>query len=396
MSPQPISAFRSFRVQLPSGAVYWTILDSELRIVEAADAFLRHLRFGRDSAESTTESYAGATALYLRWCVESGRAWTIGARHLGMFMVWLRHAPRCPSPAGTPTPVFSGPGSKPVRGPRRVNAVLAAVREFLKYAVSSGAAPAWVIDQLYEMGDSRDLPAKVRGEYGIPRGYAKVRHRLHEPDDPVDRASDEEIVALVRACRSARDRLIVLLMARAGIRRGELVGLRRADLHFVLDARPLGCPIPGSHLHIVRRDNTNRAWAKSRSSRTVPADSLLIQAHDQYIIERAGIATAADSDFLLVNLFRGHIGAPMRLGAINELMTSLSRRARLERRIRPHQGRHGFADNIMAAGGQLDELAELLGHASPLSSQPYLHPSHQRLRKAVERVPIPRLPRQGE
>lgn len=86
----------------------------------------------------------------------------------------------------------------------------------------------------------------------------------------------------------------------------------------------------------------------------------------------------------------------MRLGAINELMTSLSRRARLDRRIRPHQGRHGFADNIMAAGGQLDVLADLLGHASPLSSQPYLHPSHQRLREAVERVPSPRLPRQGE
>ncbi|MFI1169864.1 hypothetical protein ACH4UM_41620 [Streptomyces sp. NPDC020801] len=104
-----------------------------------------------------------------------------------------------------------------------MNAVLAAVREFLKHAVSTGAAPVWVLDQLYEIGDGRDLPAEARGEYGIPRGIAKVRHRLHEPDEPVDRASDEETVALVRACRSARDRLIVLLMARAGIRRGEAV-----------------------------------------------------------------------------------------------------------------------------------------------------------------------------
>ncbi|MEU7180996.1 MULTISPECIES: tyrosine-type recombinase/integrase [Streptomyces] len=384
--------FRAFRVQLPSGVAYWTVLDGELRVVEGADEFLRHLRFGRDSAESTTEAYAGAVALYLRWCGESGRGWTTGARHLGMFIVWLRHAPQRPSAAA----VFTGPGAKTVRGPRRVNAVLAAVREFLKYAVSTGGAPAWVLDQLYEIGDSRDLPAEVRGEYGVPRGYAKVRHRLHEPDSPVDRATDEEIVALVRACRSARDRLIVLLMARAGIRRGELVGLRRADLHFVLDARPLGCPVPGSHLHIVRRDNVNRAWAKSRNSRAIPVDALLVQAHDQYVIERAAIPSASGSDFLLVNLFRGRIGAPMRLGAINELLASLSRRAGLERRIRPHQGRHGFADNVMAAGGQLDVLAELLGHDSPLSSQPYLHPSHQRLRDAVERVPSPRLPPQGE
>jgi site-specific recombinase XerD len=384
--------FRSFRVQLPSGVAYWTVLDGELRVVDTADEFLRHLRFSRDSAESTTESYAGAVALYLRWCKESGRAWTTGSRHLGMFMLWLRHAPRRPSS----TPVFTGQGTRAVRGPRRVNVVLAAVREFLKYMVSLGLAPAWVVDQLYEVGDSRDLPAEVWGEYGVPRGYAKVRHRLHEPDDPVDRATDEEIVALVRACRSARDRLIVLLMARAGVRRGELVGLRRADLHFVLDARPLGCPVPGSHLHVIRRDNVNRAWAKSRNSRAVPVDALLMQAHDQYVIERAGIAEAADSDFLLVNLFRGRVGAPMRLGAINELLASLSRRAGLQRRIRPHQGRHGFADNVMAAGGKLDELAELLGHDSPMSSQPYLHPSHERLRDAVDRVPSPRLTPEGE
>ncbi|MFI1169216.1 tyrosine-type recombinase/integrase [Streptomyces sp. NPDC020801] len=167
-------------------------------------------------------------------------------------------------------------------------------------------------------------------------------------------------------------------------------------MHFVPDSHSLNCAVAGSHLHVVRRDNVNRAWAKSRNSRAVPVDSLLVQAHDQYVLERAAIPAAATGDFLLVNLFRGRIGAPMRLGAINELMASLSRRAHLERRIRPHQGRHAFADNVMAAGGQLDVLAELLGHASPMSSQSYLHPSHQRLRDAVERVPSPRLPRPGE
>jgi hypothetical protein len=50
-------------VRLPSGAGYWTVLDEELAVVPAADAFLRHLRFGRDGAESTTRAYAGAIAL---------------------------------------------------------------------------------------------------------------------------------------------------------------------------------------------------------------------------------------------------------------------------------------------------------------------------------------------
>ena len=47
-------------------------------------------------------------------------------------------------------------------------------------------------------------------------------------EKPVERAADADIAAVVIACRSARDRLIVLLMARAGLRRGEVAGLRRS------------------------------------------------------------------------------------------------------------------------------------------------------------------------
>ena len=63
---------RAFPVRLPSGARYWTVLDEDLKVVPVADSFLRHVRFGRDGAESTTRSYAYSIALFLRWCV--GRA----------------------------------------------------------------------------------------------------------------------------------------------------------------------------------------------------------------------------------------------------------------------------------------------------------------------------------
>ena len=60
---------RAFPVRLPSGIRYWTVIDDDLRPVPVADAYLRHMRFGRDDAESTTKSYAGAVALYVTWCV---------------------------------------------------------------------------------------------------------------------------------------------------------------------------------------------------------------------------------------------------------------------------------------------------------------------------------------
>ena len=118
---------------------------------------------------------------------------------------------------------------------------------------------------LYEVADDRDLPGAARGEDGRMGWRMRARHRLHEPQAPADRASDAEIVALLRACLSARDRLIVLLMARAGLRRGELCGMRRSDVHLLADSRPLGCEIARAHLHVVRRDdNPNGAWC-SRS-----------------------------------------------------------------------------------------------------------------------------------
>lgn len=63
----------------------------------------------------------------------------------------------------------------------------------------------------------------------------------------------------------------------------------------------------------------------------------------------------------------------MRPGALNELLSALSRRAGLAREIHPHMLRHGFGSNVMDAGGALDEAQALLGHASPSSTQVYRH-----------------------
>src|SRR2546423_871203 len=125
------------------------------------------------------------------------------------------------------------------------------------------------------------------GRGGVARaGGGRAGQRRHEPQTPVDRASDAEIVALLRACLSARDRLIVLLMARAGLRRGELCGLRRSDVHLLADSRPLGCEIARAHLHVVRRDdNPDGAWARSRRPPAVPLDFLVVQAFDTYALE---------------------------------------------------------------------------------------------------------------
>src|ERR1022692_3906625 len=385
---------RAFPVRLPSGQRYWTVLDEDLQVVAVADGFLRHQRFGRDGAESTTKAYAHAIALFLRWCARTERSWQAGIEQFALFMTWLAHAGPLASGAdagGAGSGVLlAGPGAAPARSASRINGVLTAVRGMVVYAVSAGAAPAGLVPLLYEVADDRDLPEHARGEDGRMAWRMRARHRLREPGTAVDRASDEEIVALLGACRSARDRLIVLLMARAGLRRGEVCGLRRSDVHLLLDSRLLGCQVRRAHLHVVRRDNVNGAWAKSRRQRVVPLDFLVVQAFDAYELERMRVPGAGDGDFVLVNLFRGQVGAPVRPDAVGELVRGLSRRAGLERAVTAHQMRHSFGSGLMDADGAVDEVAELMGHAWISSSQVYLHPDAARLRAAVDRVPGPR------
>ena len=383
---------RAFPVLLPSGQRYWTVLDEDLRVVAVADDFLRHQRFGRDGAESTTKAYAHAIALFLRWCSQTGRSWENGVERFGLFMIWLAHAgpESSRAGAGARSAVVAGPGAPPARSPSRVNGVLTAVRGMVVHAVAGGRSPAGLVSVLYEVADDRDLPGQVRGEDGSMSWRLRVRHRVREPETTVDRAGDAEIVALVRACRSARDRLMVLLMARAGLRRGELCGLRRSDVHLLLDSRTLGCEVPRAHLHVVRRENPNGAWAKSRRQRAVPLDFLVVQAFDSYEFERMKVRRAAASDFVFVNLFRGSIGAPVRPDAVGELLAAASRRAGLDAAIRPHQLRHAFGSNLVDAGSGIDVVADLLGHAAVSSSGVYLHPDPARLRAAVESVPSPR------
>ena len=135
---------RAFPVRLPSGQRYWTVLDEDLQVVGVADEFLRHLRFGRDGAESTTKAYAHAIALFLRWCARTGRSWQAGVEQFGLFMTWLAHAgPPVSGVDAAPVRAWCWPGRARRRCAvrARINGVLTAVRGMVVHAVDRRAGP---------------------------------------------------------------------------------------------------------------------------------------------------------------------------------------------------------------------------------------------------------------
>lgn len=369
--------YRALRIVLPDGRAYWTVVDEFYAMDELADRFLFDLRFGRDRAESTSRMYAGELARFLGWCVRSGRGMEDGARDLSRFVVFLRTTPTARPGAGQGRPP----------GPGRINHVLAVVREFFKHAVAARAVDGEVLAALFEVADDRHLPAELRLEGGGLRYRARPRHRLREsrPARP-DAASVQEWEALLVAASSWRDRFLLVLLWFGGLRIGEALGLRRSDLHLGDSSVALGCQLSGPHLHVVRRDNPNRAWAKSRDDRAVPVGPWVLGCYERYLSERLECSAADGCDFVFVNLFHAPLGAPMTDSAVRQLFGRLGRRAGLARPIRPHMLRHATGTELGEAGVPIDVIQQLLGHRSVASTQVYVHPSPLRLRDAVDRL----------
>jgi integrase/recombinase XerD len=367
---------KALRVELTDTLAYWTVVDDNWVPVALADAYLRHLRLGADRAEGTTRTYAGDLACYLGWCEASGRDLLSGASALGMFVVMLRT-----------TPVArAGFGQGQVRSPGRINHILAAVRELYKHAVADRALSASVLALLFEVGDDRHMPADLRPEGSGLRYLARPRHvqRSRRAGRPVP-VRREEAEALVQAARSWRDRFLLVLLWFCGLRVGEALGLRRSDLHLVPAAAALGCAVPGPHVHVVGRDNPNRARAKS-GNRAVPVRAEVLSCYDRYLAERDACPAAGGCDFVLVTLRHQPTGQAMSTDTVRKWLAALSARAGLDRAVTPHMFRHATATELLARGASIDVVKELLGHASIRSTEVYLHPDADAQRAAVDRL----------
>jgi integrase/recombinase XerD len=367
---------KSLRVEVAAALAYWTVVNDDYEVVPAADAFLRHLRFGAGRAEGTTKAYAGDVALFLSWCERTGRDLTEGTRALGLFVAMLKT-----------TPVERvGAGQGRVRSANRVNHVLAAIRELTKHAVATGDVDASVLAVLYEVGDDRHLPSELRPQGSGLRYVARPRHRQRSvrPKRP-EAVHQHETEALLRVCRSWRDKFLIVLLWFCGLRIGETLGLRRCDMHLSSSSEALGCGIRGPHLHVVSRENANGASAKS-GDRHVPVPTDVLACYDRYLTERETCKQAEACDFVLVNLFHEPLGGPMSDHTVRQWLAASSWRSGLARTITPHMFRHATAAELLERGAGVDVVKELLGHASIRSTEPYLHATPDAMRRAVDRL----------
>ena len=143
-----------------------------------------------------------------------------------------------------------------------------------------------------------------------------------------------------------RDTAVLLLLYGCGLRIGEALSLTAGD-----------CPAPDQEVL--------RVLGKGRKERLVPLLPVVREALAAY---RAACPFALPAEG---PLFLGARGSPLSPRIVQKRMQALRALLGLPEGATPHALRHSFATHLLAGGGDLRTIQELLGHASLSTTQRY-------------------------
>jgi integrase/recombinase XerC len=222
------------------------------------------------------------------------------------------------------------------------------IRAFITHRRAGGLGPGGAQRTLAAIrGFYRFLAREGLVENAAPRGVRSPRlpRRLPRPlsqDDAaraLDVAREHDIAWL-----GARDAALLTLLYGAGLRISEALSLKRGDV-------PLG--------------QTLTILGKGRKERSVPVLPLLRDAVAAYA-GQVPFSGGPSSP-----LFLSRRGRPMSAREAQGLMQRLRGALGLSEKATPHALRHSFATHLLQGGGDLRSVQELLGHASPSTTQVY-------------------------
>ena len=209
-------------------------------------------------------------------------------------------------------------------GARGVQRALAAVRSFFRYLERENLASGAVARSVRSPKLPRTLPR--------PLSEVDAARAIQDAGQ-----ADEPWLA-------ARNVALITLLYGTGLRISEALSLKSGDV-----------PLPGS-LTIL---------GKGKKERSVPVLAAVRDAVDAYA-RLCPFDTGRKGA-----LFVSRRGLPMSPREAQSLMQSLRGRLGLAATATPHAPRHSFATHLLANGGDLRAVQELLGHASLSTTQKY-------------------------
>ncbi|WP_433258310.1 tyrosine-type recombinase/integrase [Streptosporangium sp. CA-135522] len=164
-------------------------------------------------------------------------------------------------------------------------------------------------------------------------------------------------------------RFLFALLWDTGVRIGEALGLRHADL-----------AAAEREMTVRPRINDNGARTKSQQSRTIPVSAELVRLYADYLHGEYG---DLDSDYVFVNLWAEPHGHRLTYAAVYDLVRRLRRRTGID--FDPHWYRHTAATRLLRDGVSIEVVSKLLGHADIATTLDiYGHLTVEDTRKTME------------
>ncbi|MBC7590063.1 MAG: tyrosine-type recombinase/integrase [Salinibacterium sp.] len=339
-----------------------------------ACAWLRYL-VDCGSSPNTVLAYGRRVAGYLSWCQWQSVAWD--QSRLRDLVRWKGDLAR------------ERIGSRPPRSEATVAAWTTSAVMFLRWAhdhadCSGIDVGSLLVDQQVPAGVFSNQVGYARRVVAPELRTARRQHTRAEwigDADQRDRLRELEL--------NARDRFLVDLLDLTALRCGEALNLFRGDLHLLPRNEPMGCWIPGPHLHVRQNLNGNGARTKT-GERWVPVGVDLVESYGRYREDRQRLLGTDSDPHVFVNLYGKAVAQPLRYDTVIALFRRVSRELGI--RVRPHMLRHTratiWARGLEGAKVDLDVLKELLGHASLESTGIYTHVSAEDLRDIVRRASL--------
>lgn len=280
-------------------------------VARAFRGFLEWLRFERRYSAMTLDAYQGDVSKFLTFLTDHlGRAPTLsdlGGLRLMDFRAWLSS--------------LASDGMSATSRARK----LSAVRGFFRYLSKKGLAK----------NDHITLVRSPKIPHAIPKALS-----VPDAEGLVDAAGEMEDEPWV----AKRNIAILTLLYGCGLRIGEALSLNERDA-------PAG--------------DSMRVTGKGGKDRFVPVLPVVRDALDDYL-RISPFAGDPDGP-----LFRGKRGKRLRRDAVAKVIQSLRGVLGLPDTATPHALRHSFATHLLAGGGDLRAIQELLGHASLSTTQRY-------------------------
>lgn len=186
-------------------------------------------------------------------------------------------------------------------------------------------------------------------------GYHKGREPANKGKKfPAEVLTPTEIAALYRQISSTasigiRNRALITVLYRAGLRHAEALGLYPKDVDLVTGAVAV--------LH-----------GKGDRRRTVGIDPGACEVIRAWVERRSQLGFGSS-----VSLFCTLQGATMKASYLKELLPKLAREAGIEKRVHPHGLRHTHAYELMMEGVEIPVIQRQLGHVSLATTSIYLN-----------------------